>query len=251
MTLPTLSLLLASSGAFPVPEAPNAKARTEPAPFAEPEVSDEELAGMRGGVSLPNGVDVSIAVRTETTLDGNLLLRSVYQLNEGAPTVQAYAPAVGQVVPTRIATATGGSGASAPSVSVVFDRQSGVSFVQNAGAMPTINVTSQTPAETAVSNDGLTPLPVAAGPVETAGGIVTLQSLPGGSYTHLDGVNLEVSHLFGNALGAIVANTGSDRVIDTETTISLNLTGATPYNLGSTMMRVESIALDAVRSSIR
>ena len=61
----------------------------------------------------------------------------------------------------------------------------------------------------------------------------------------LEGDGLDITHLVGNALGSIIANTGSDRAIDTATTVGIDINGASPANLGSAMLRVEAIAIDS------
>lgn len=49
------------------------------AAFAQPAVSDGELAQMRGGMDLPNGLTVNIGVDIQTMVDGQLALQTIYQ----------------------------------------------------------------------------------------------------------------------------------------------------------------------------
>jgi hypothetical protein len=68
-------------------------------PQAQP-LSDEELGGTRGGFTLPNGLEVALAVITETRIDGQLAVRSSYRIDDGAPVVlvQGRDPATGLLV---------------------------------------------------------------------------------------------------------------------------------------------------------
>lgn len=219
-------------------------------PFGAPAVSDAELSEMRGGFALPGGIDLSIVVRTETSVDGNLLLRSVYALDQGPATLQVFAPAPGQTVATGRGSAGSGDGEAPPAVWVMFDRDNGVSIGQ-AGAQPGGGLTVTTGPAAEAPDDGLAPLPIGpGGSIEVAGGTVSLQDLPRGTRARIEGDRIDVSHIVGGAFGSVIANSGSDRAIDTVTTISLDLNGATPANLGSALPRVESIALDAVRGLV-
>lgn len=57
-------------------------------PFGDEAVMDEaELADARGGFLLPNGIELEMAVSQETSIDGELVLRSSYVLADGAPVV--------------------------------------------------------------------------------------------------------------------------------------------------------------------
>lgn len=217
-------------------------------PFGTP-VPDAELANMRGGIALPNGIDVSIAVRTETSVDGNLLLRSVYALANGPATLQLFAPAPGHNVKTGGGEASASSGGGdAGEVWVMFDRDNGATINARSGVPAGVTVTSG-PAPSSTSDDGLSPLPIGpGGSIETAGGRVTLQELPAGARARIEGEKIDVSHIFGSAFGSVVANSGSDRAIDTMTVVSIDLRGATPDNLGSSVLQADALALDATRA---
>ena len=43
-------------------------------------VPDHELSDMRGGFRLPSGIEVALTVRSDTSVDGALLLRSVFSV---------------------------------------------------------------------------------------------------------------------------------------------------------------------------
>lgn len=216
--------------------------------FGEP-VGDAELAATRGGFAIGNGMDVSMVVRTETSVDGQLLLRSVYALSDSAPSFELFAPAPGQNIATTSGGAGAGAGHAAPKILVTFDRQNGVEIASRDTPRPNVTVTTGTAA--APRDDGLRPLPIApGGSVQAAGGTVTLEELPAGAVARIDADRLQVSHIVGNAFGSVIANSGSDRAIDTMTTVSLSLNGVTPDNLGSSMMQVDALALDATRALV-
>jgi hypothetical protein len=51
--------------------------------FGKAPLADTALAGMRGGFALPGGLDVSIAVRSDTAIDGTAVLRTVFRADRG------------------------------------------------------------------------------------------------------------------------------------------------------------------------
>ena len=78
-------------------------------------------------------------------------------------------------------------------------------------------------------------------PVATDNGTVQ-QDMAGVS---LQGTDIRIVHLTGSAIGSAIANSGNDRAIDTLTTLSIDLSNAGPDVLGSAMLRVEGVAIDA------
>lgn len=57
-------------------------------PFGDVAAMDEAaLANERGGFILPGGIDIDLAIQQETSIDGELVLRSTYVLAEGGPVV--------------------------------------------------------------------------------------------------------------------------------------------------------------------
>jgi len=239
---------LASAAAAPAEARPDDDIVVTARPFMGERVPDDVLATMRGGFRLPSGIDVTLAVQSETSVDGLLLLRSVYRIDTGAPTLALFAPAPGQSVATEPATA---NAASNGGLAVMFDRSSGVVFVPGGGPRPSVSVTSgASPA--AAANDGLSAIGIApGGSVETNGGTLRLVDTGSQLQARLDGMQIDVGHVFGQGFGTIIANSGNDRTIDTVTTISLGLNGTSPFNLGSAAMRVDGLAIDAVRGLIR
>ena len=60
------------------------------APYANP-LSDEQLSTLRGGFTLPGGLQVGLGVTTESRIDGQLVLRSTFTLGAGAESLQVEA----------------------------------------------------------------------------------------------------------------------------------------------------------------
>ncbi len=223
-----------------------------PPAFIAPALPDEALAGLRGGFSVAGGPDVALAVTTQTALDGRLILRSVFTIADGGPSLAVQAPAPG--APIAVAPGSLGGQAvtagSAPNMTVRFDRQTGVQITPASPfASAPVNVASGALPAASAGSDAPT-LDLSAGPVVTDGGTVTLVQGAAGPRVQLDGDRLAVSHLFGGAVGSVIANGGNDRLIESATTVTVSLAGATPYNLGSASLRVEGIALDVTRALV-
>ena len=202
-------------------------------------VADEMLANERGGFMLPNGVDVALTVQTQTAVNGAVVLRTVFQASQGAPTLTVYAPRAGATVTAAPAGgATQASGAAAPVVT--YDSRSGLSVMPGVGA-PAITLAG-----------GARNAEVPPGLQEIAGGVTdngtVTQATQGGVRTvELSGSDLTVTHLAGNAFGTAIANSGSDRTIDTQTSVAIDL-GAAGADLmaGSALLRVGEVAGAAV-----
>ncbi len=203
-------------------------------PFAAAPLADEELAGHRGGFSLPGGIDVAMTIDTETAVDGAVVLRTVFRADQGTPTLTAYVPRAGETVagaPVRTA-----GGTTAPTVS--YDRQNGIQVTAGV-ATPSVSLTSRPgaiPAGLEAVNGGAT----------TAAGTVSERTEGALRLVELTGADLSVTHIAGGAFGAAIANMGSDRTIDTQTSVAIDLTGAGPDAVGSSMLRVQDVAAQAL-----
>ncbi|WP_277979468.1 hypothetical protein [Sphingomonas phyllosphaerae] len=196
-------------------------------------VPDATLAQERGGFMLPGGIDVALTVQTQTAVDGAVVLRTVFQASQGAPTLTVYAPRVGETVAAAPAVGAGSAGSRAPSVT--YDTRSGFQVTPG----------------TSASGIGVAAAGAAAWPAGleavvggmTDHGVIT-QGQQGGTRTvELSGSDLTVTHLAGNVFGTAIANSGSDRVIDTETSVAIDLGAAGAELLaGSALLRVGEIA---------
>lgn len=209
------------------------------APLAPTTVPDPELAEMRGGFLLPNGVDVSISVDTRTAVDGAIVLRTIFRVDQGAPTVTAYTPKPGEtVVEGRSNTPVGAvQGMAAPTVT--YDSRSGVRITQATTMPVAAAVTVGRAAAGDAIPDGLEVAPTGSVTEAVRGNVRTVE---------LAREDLTITHFAGGAIGSAIANMGSDRTIDTQTSISLDLRNAGPEVIGSAMLRVEGVALEAARS---
>lgn len=67
-----------------------ANAPAAPDVFASPPLPDTELADLRGGFRLPGGLEVAVAITTATMLNGQLAVRSVLRIDDGAPQLQVF-----------------------------------------------------------------------------------------------------------------------------------------------------------------
>ena len=238
-----------------------------PAPAAAavtPPLPDAELARQTGKFLLPNGVELALSVTSDTTLNGQPVLRTVFTIDHGVQTqVFGRDPAAAPVTyaPTGNAAAGGPTG-----VTVTMDRQSGLQTVT-----PTYGVAAGAPGvSVGAAQDpralGLTALPVTdpdafmaaifkerdfgrAMPfaVATPDGAVTVTTLPSGTQVTLAGDHFAVSDLVGHAIATAIANSGNDRTFDTATNVAIDLRNIAPYQVGAAQMRVESLALDAAR----
>jgi hypothetical protein len=212
--------------------------------FDAPAEPDPVLAEQRGGFRLPNGLDIALAVQTQTSVNGAIVLRTEFQVDQGPATTTVYAPRPGQVV-----VAQGGAGATATGTvgapTITFDNRSGLQVTPGAGALP-VSVSG-----TATSASGGSAVPAGLAVVSpgaaaaTDNGQITQSVQNGVRSVQLNGADLTVTHLTGNAFGSAIANSGSDRAIDTQTSVSIDIHNASPDALGSAMFRVQDIALDA------
>ena len=208
------------------------------APFSN-RVPDEVLAVQRGGIRLPSGIDVALSIDTLTAVDGAIVLQTVTKIDEGGPLTRVFAPEEGQTVAAPHAAAM----TSAQPV-VTYDRQNGLQ-ITTGGTMPALSISSRNGQAGQEIAAGLQQVDLAA-PVETASGTLLARTGEGLQGVELRGVDINILHLTGGAYGSAIVNMGSDRAIDTFTELSVDLHNAGPDVLGSTMLRIESLAIEAM-----
>lgn len=218
--------------------------------FAAPAVSDDDLSAATGKFTLPNGVDLALAVTSDTVIDGQLVLRTVFTIDNSAQLT-----VLGRESTTAGSGYDMGSGPSAPptGISVSLDRQSGIQTitptysVQQSG---TVSVGSSGQNSDAL---GLTQLPVTRGgpAVTTVDGTVSVQPLANGSLVSLSGDRFSVANLVGQSVATAILNSANDRTLDTVTNVTIDLRNVQPYLLGSAALRVDTLVLDATRGMIR
>ncbi|RZM34130.1 MAG: hypothetical protein EOP67_18725 [Sphingomonas sp.] len=207
-------------------------------PLAAVSVPDEELATQRGGFTLPNGIDVALTVQTQTVINGAVVLRTVFRADQGAPTLTVYAPKTGETVAADRVTTVGGT-AGLPTVT--YDGRGGLQVTPAVGG-PGVSVASGS-ANAAVPA-GLAVL--AAGGSITDNGTVSQTTTGGLQTAELRTADLSITHLAGTAFGSAIANSGSDRTIDTQTSVGLDLRNVDSTVLASAMLRVEDVASAAM-----
>lgn len=209
-----------------------------PDQYDAPTVPDPELAQQRGGFRLPGGIDVALTVQTQTAINGAVVLASVFRADQGTPTVTAYAPKPGETVAATAPTAAATAAAGAPSIT--YDSRNGIQVSRAGGptvALATSGSIAAVPAGLAAVQNG----------AATDAGTVAQATKNGLSTVTLSAGDLSVTHFAGNAFGSAIANAGSDRAIQTDTTLAIDLRSAGPDVLGSAILRATGLADDAVR----
>lgn len=192
-------------------------------------LADSTLDELRGGFTLPNGMDVTVGIDIQTMVNGALALRTVMTTADaGVPVLF-----VGNGSSTATSDAAqGGTAVTLPDGSVVR-MTDGAAAPATAGAgQQQVVLTANGPA------------------VSTPSGTVQLVKNDSGSQVILNGDALELRHIIGNFTGTVVANTANDRIIDTVVTVNVDLqNSAVP--LGNGMLRWDSMAIEAAGRSIR
>lgn len=212
-------------------------------PFNAGPISDHDLAQMRGGFSLPNGINIALAVQTQTKIDGAVVLRTVFQADEGPSRFIAYVPT------TNGSSSIGASGqrtaTTTPPV-IDFDNRNGIRFAPGV-TLPLVGSGSQAKVIASSTPDGFAAV-APDSPTKTGSGVVNVSNVGPNYHATLESAMLSISHVAGQAFGSVVANAADNRSIDVESTVDLRLAGVSPDTLGSSMFRVENTAIDALRS---
>ena len=208
-------------------------------------VPDRELATMRGGILLPNGLNIAIGIDIQTRIDGVLALHTIYSSEAPAKGIQVYTDGTNSpsTAPGSTVVTTGGT----LNASVDASRSpAGTTVIPATSSQPTtINVVSG-PTSTWLNGAGQNNVPVVAnGPaIAATSGTISLTEDAQGARVTLSTPTIEVQHLVGQATGAVISNTANDRTIDTVSSINVNLVGVPAGLLGSALM-INRIAVDA------
>jgi hypothetical protein len=246
-----------------------------PPMFDGPAMSDAELSQARGGFTLPNGLDINFGVIVATSVDGVRVLQTEFQVQGSSALVQ--------VTPYGAQTSAIGSNGSGQADGDGTTVNIG-SISGEAGKDGTISATFGNGQATA-SRDGSVSLSIgglsasadAQGRLQIDLGRATGQSVTNGSAndagngqgmatttptslstpittvsvagTGVTSVaelsDLLIQHQIGQQISAVVVNRGDNRVIDSQLSISLQLSDVQPMALGSVGYRVQSLGLDA------
>jgi hypothetical protein len=238
-------LLLASlSGMEPAPDSAPA------APFLPADkVADAALAGMRGGLRLPDGLDVQIGIDIETRLNGALILHTIYSSDGPNAGIKVYTG--GTSTPARTAGAIKVSGSATSNAPVIVVDRTATGTIVSARPQPVpVNaaLVQGSPADWPDVSGQNAVAVTANGPAVSSGGNgIQLTSDRQGAVVTLDAPGLEVRHLVGRATGVVIANTGNDRVIDTASAVNVTLQGLSPV-LMSSFLTINRIAASAAQA---
>lgn len=230
-----------------------AAAAPEPTAHSLPalRLSDEDLARITGKFVLPNGVELALAVTSDTVVNGQLILRTVLTVDRSAQ-LQVF----GRTQQPSAAYALGDGSAATQSptgVTIALDRKSGIqtltpTFNVSRGTNITVGGAMQSPETLGLSVVPVTP----GGPaIATADGVVSLQAVRNGSQVTFSGDQLAVVNLVGQSVAAAVVNSANDRTIDTVTNISIDARNLAPYQLAAAQMRVDALVTEATRGMVR
>lgn len=226
-------------------------AAAQRAPDEDVRLSDRELATYTGKFVLPNGVELALSVTSDTVVNGQLILRTVLTVDRTAQ-LQVF----GRGQQPSGAAPTNGTAAASPQVAgvtIALDRHSGIQTLKptlavSQGSAVTVNGAAQGSGAL-----GLVAVPVVAGgpALAVADGTVSVQTVRNGSQVNFVGDQLAITNLVGQSIASAIANSSNDRTIDTVTTVSIEARNLAPYQVGAAQMRVEAMAIDATRRSIR
>lgn len=219
-------------------------------PYEGAPLQEEVLDLLRGGVLLPNGLDVALGFDLRTMVDGQLALHTV--LSTELPSPDRLRVLVGPKADPM----PDGQAVELPSPTtpeLLLDRRGagttvaiGTTGAALVGGRTVVNVVTA-PREQWPAYVGETEIsPTLDGPaVGTALGAVTLrQQTGGGSVITLSGESLVIQHLIGQATGVAVLNAASDRRIDTVSTLDVDVKGGW-VNTANGLFGISAIAADA------
>jgi hypothetical protein len=214
--------------------------------LAAPIVPDAELARMRGGLRLPNGLDISLGIDIQTRVNGLLALHTVYASDGVAPGIRVYADGE-KTVPLAPTTLTVSSSGTAGAPTLIVDRSPTGTTVIPSSATPatTVNLVSGDPSIW-LSGAGQIRIPVTPnGPAVAApAGDVRLTQSDAGTVVSLETPTLLVQQLVGQATGVVVANSADNQVIDTVSSVNVDVQGLSPQ-LFAGAFAMQRLALDA------
>jgi hypothetical protein len=208
-------------------------------------VGDDELAEMTGKFTLPNGTELAMSVTSDTVINGQLALRTVLTVDQGSR-LEVFGRQGGAASePYTMSGSVDQPITQATGVSVMLDRRSGIQTVTPTyGVSASPNVATTPGAANDAAAQGLTLLPIHSGgpAVATAHGHVSLSTTDRGSQVTLAGDQLGVAHIVGQYIATAIVNSANDRTIDTVTNVNIDLRDASPYMVGSAMLRIDGLA---------
>ena len=211
---------------------------------SEVPLPDAILAEHRGAFRLPGGLDIGIAVRTQTAVDGRVVLATVFTVADGRASFTPYVARSGETVMAQPSAPVAANRGSGEGPRVAFDSRSGITVLPGTSMVPGVAVSA-----------GPSARELPAGLVEAGAGTIesgTLSASADGPVRRIElqGQEISITHLAGGAFGSAIANTGSDRTVETVTSVGIDVRNASPDNLGSTFLQVGDLAADAMARRI-
>ena len=208
---------------------------------------ERELAAIRGGLLLPNGLAVTIGIDIQTRVNGSLALHTVYASEGVATGVRVFRDGAAPV-PTAPATLTVSGGPTWGVPLLIVDRSPTGTTVLPSTQVPatTVNLVSGDQS-TWLSGEGQVAVPVTPDgpPVATPDGNVSLARTAAGTTVTLQSPTLLVRQLVGQGTGVVIANTADNQMIDTVSSVNVDLKGLTP-ELTAGLFSAQRLALDTV-----
>ena len=173
---------------------------------------DRDLASMRGGILLPNGLDIAIGIDIQTRINGVLALHTVYS-SEANAGIHVYTDGTTspRTAPGSTVVTTGGT---LPTNVDAARSPTGTTVVAATSSQPTtINVVAG-PTSTWLTGAGENNVAVVSNgpPVAASSGAISLTEDANGARVTLFTPNIEVQHLVGMATGAVISNTANTRL---------------------------------------
>jgi len=219
-----------------------------PRPFDAPRLSDPALAQLRGGISLPNGLQVAIGIDIQTRVDSVLVLHTVYASDGPTAGVRVYTDGLDaeRIAPGTVVVRNPGE-SGLPSVVVTRSPAGTTVFPGNATPASTVNLVNADPGTWLNGIDQIpVPLDENGAPNVRPEGSFRLTADANGSVVQLDTSDLQVRHLIGQATGTAVANTANNRAVDTISSVNIDLQGGAPLAVLAGQFMADRIALDVM-----
>jgi len=221
-----------------------------PRPFDAPRLSDPALAALRGGISLPNGLQVAIGIDIQTRVDNVLVLHTVYASDGPAAGVRVYTDGVDaqRTAPGTVVVRNPGE-SGFPNVMVTRSPAGTTVTPGNAAPASTVNLVNADPGTWLNGIDQIpVPLEENGAPAVRPEGSFRLTADANGSEVRLETSDLQVRHLIGQATGTAVANTANNRAVETISSVNIDLQGGAPLASLASQFMADRIALDAMRN---
>jgi hypothetical protein len=214
-------------------------------PVSQP-VDDVALDRMRGGLLLPNGLDVAIGIDIQTWVDGSLTLHTVYASDGPQAGTRVYTDGTEATKLAPGTTTVPGSSQMGMPLILTGRSPSGTVIAVGARDIQTVNILDAPPSNW-LTGGGETLIPVRADgqPVTSDVGTITLTETGKGAQVLLKADDLEIRHLLGQATGVVIANTANDRIIESVSSVNIDLRDA-PI-LASATFASEALSLDLLR----